>query len=66
MRKRIEMTHYEDGTVKVEAFGFEGESCMNATKEIEALLGRVDSQTLKSEFYETNKATAYDATKLCG
>jgi len=62
--KRIEIEYFEDGTTKVEAFGFEGASCMEATKEIEERHGTVQKVEHKPEFYE--KGSLVDATKLCG
>lgn len=62
--KRIEIEYFEDGTTKVEAFGFEGASCMEATKEIEERHGTVQKVEHKPGFYE--KESLVDATKLCG
>lgn len=38
-----------DGKVTVEAFGFEGDTCQNATRSVEAALGRVSSRTRKDD-----------------
>ena len=62
--KRIEIEYYDDGTTKVEAFDFDGASCMEATKEIEDRHGQVQSVEHKPEFFEGE--SLYDATKLCG
>lgn len=66
MRKRIEIEHFEDGSVKVEAYGFEGGTCINATKEIEGLHGKVEARDLKSSFYDVETGTTVDTSQLCG
>jgi len=38
-----------DGKTMVEAFGFEGDTCQNATRSVEAALGRVSSRTRKDD-----------------
>lgn len=63
--KRIEIEYFEDGSTKVEAFGFEGASCVDATREIEERHGQVKSIQHKPEFFEKD-AEMVDASKLCG
>lgn len=41
-----------DGSMKVEAEGYAGSSCEEATKFLKAL-GTVESETQKSEYFET-------------
>lgn len=62
---KIEIEYNKDGTVKVEAFGFEGESCLDATKEILEHHGGDAETTMKDEFYE-EESTLVDTSKLCG
>lgn len=47
----IEFIIDEDGSVSIEAMGFKGKSCENATREIEKMLGRVTNRTRKKEYY---------------
>lgn len=50
--KSIEITFNPDGTSKVEAQGFKGGSCQQATKEFIEALGSVTSDKKKAEFYQ--------------
>jgi hypothetical protein len=61
--KKIEIEYNKDGGLKVEAFGFEGQSCLAATKE---LLERHEGEkdiTMKSEAYGMLNA---DVEQFCG
>lgn len=49
--KTIKIT-VKGGQAKVEASGYSGGECLKATKFLEKLLGPVQSQEKKSEFYE--------------
>jgi len=53
--KEIVVIIKPDGSSSVEAFGFKGTSCKDATKEIEKALGKVASDKLKPEYYETER-----------
>lgn len=46
-----------DGTVKIEAVGFQGNACEKATAEIERALGQVKSRSKKPEYFQANKRT---------
>jgi hypothetical protein len=50
--KRIEITISPTGESKIETSGFVGDECRNATKSIEAALGKTSSEELKAEFHE--------------
>jgi hypothetical protein len=63
--KRIEITYNADGSTRVEAFGYDGSSCMEATREIEERHGVVKQITHKPEFFEKD-AELVNASKLCG
>ena len=52
--KTIEITVATDGTTKVEANGFTGSSCREASKFIRDALGKSRDEKLKSEFYLRN------------
>ena len=50
--KTIEITIDESGKTTVEANGFTGSSCTNATQAIERALGAVSHDTKKPEYYQ--------------
>ena len=52
--KRIEVTVLPTGESRVETKGFSGDSCRDASKFIEAALGRTAAETLKPEFHAQN------------
>ena len=49
--KQIVVTIDTDGNSKVEAVGFSGSGCQDATKAIEAALGGVSDDVKKPEFF---------------
>ena len=52
--KQIIINIDQDGEAKVEAMGFQGKGCAEATKAIEQAIGSVDKQTKKPEFDRVN------------
>ncbi len=54
--KRIEVTVSPQGESRIESYGFEGQSCLAATRNLEKALGAKQADTFKPEFYssETN------------
>jgi hypothetical protein len=44
----------KDGTVEIEAVGFKGSACREATRPLEEALGEVVEERLKPEFYEVS------------
>ncbi len=53
MTKRIEITIDEDGETTVEAFGYKGGACVNATAPLtNALIGTPTESVKKPEFYQ--------------
>ena len=57
--KRVEVILGADGSIKTEALGFKGASCLEATKFILDALGveqDQDNTTIKSSFYEEEEA----------
>ena len=55
MGKRVEVILGADGSVKVEALGFKGSSCLEATEFIRKALGVKNDENntkVKSSFYE--------------
>ena len=49
---------FKDGTSRVEAVGYEGSQCKEATDFLN-LLGRMESETLKPEYYGEITDNAY-------
>ena len=48
MKKQIEVIIEKDGSLKIEAKGFQNKECLKATKEFEDSLGTVTSRKMKS------------------
>jgi len=63
--KRIEIEYLKDGSTRVEAFGFEGGSCLEATREIIERHGKVKEISHKPSFFEKGEELC-DVRKLCG
>jgi hypothetical protein len=51
MSKTIEVIVLTDGSLKIDAVGFQGADCAKATKFLELALGRVLTGQRKPEFY---------------
>lgn len=62
-KKRVEITLGKNGSVKVEAHGFKGGSCEDATAFLDKLLGDPGTVTLKDSYYE-NTETNLDVDGL--
>lgn len=57
-KQRIEIECNSDGSVKIEALGFEGAACEKATAAIEkALGGKETSRAKKPEFFKRGTKT---------
>jgi len=48
----IEITVSPTGQIRIEAHGFVGSSCRDATQALERALGQVTGETLTTEFYQ--------------
>jgi hypothetical protein len=58
--KRVVITVGKDGSVRVEAFGFVGGECVDATQFLDKLFGEPKKRKLKDSFYkEKNKSTDF-------
>lgn len=65
MNKRIEIVCKTDGTFTVEAFGFEGNTCEEATAKYEKVLGgETIKEQRKPEYYHVNQTN--QTTKVQG
>ena len=53
MAKSIEVIVKPDGTLKIDAVGFQGADCEKATRFLEQALGTVEGKQKKPEFYRT-------------
>ena len=51
-KKRVEITLGSDGSVKVEAMGFTGSSCEEATKFLDELFGTATEVKHKDEYFQ--------------
>lgn len=49
MSKKITMAVSPNGDAKIEAFGYEGGSCVDATAELEALFGDTNSERMMKD-----------------
>ena len=57
MNRKLEITLGKDGSIKVDAIGFQGASCKEATKFLDELFGTAENVEHKMEYYnrELNK-----------
>ena len=54
---------HQDGQVKESVEGFDGNSCINATKNIEEALGEVKSKRLSSDAFTSNQNKTFNKLK---
>lgn len=54
---RIEVTVAPDGATRIQTYGYAGRSCLEATRRLEAALGRTTSDRLTPEFYAGARST---------
>jgi hypothetical protein len=50
--KTIEIIVKKDGTIAIEAIGFQGKSCEAATQAFEQVLGTLDDRKKKPEYFQ--------------
>lgn len=58
MAKKVEITFGKDGSVAIEAFGFKGDSCEEATAFLDELFGKPDNREYKDSYYEEKELVA--------
>lgn len=58
--KKVVITLGTDGSVKVEAIGFTGTSCQEATAFLDDLFGSPTEVTLKDSFYQQDKTVVVE------
>ena len=54
---------HQDGQVQESAEGFEGDSCNNATKNLEEALGEVKSKRLSADAFTSNQNKTFNKLK---
>ena len=57
-QKQIKVTVSPSGVVTMDAMGFRGNQCEEATKHIEVMLGDVTSKERKPEFFQPSNTAA--------
>jgi len=73
MAKKIEILFGPNGEIEIEAFGYKGRGCKEATKFLEEALGTAKDTKTKSEWFlknaesiQTAKKYGYNPARLCG
>jgi hypothetical protein len=66
--KRVEITFGKDGSVRVEAFGFVGKSCEEATAFLDKLFGNDSNRVHKESYFLEEKENLVDGlpSGYCG
>ncbi len=54
MTRNITVIVSPEGKTKIETSGYSGSSCQEASKFLEELLGNIDAEQLKPEYFEYN------------
>lgn len=63
--EQIEITIGSDGKVRLQTSGFSGESCLDATREIEELLGnQIIKREETSEIYQQSPVKTSEKVKI--
>tara|TARA_B100001079_G_scaffold234547_1_gene215916 strand:+ start:726 stop:929 length:204 start_codon:yes stop_codon:yes gene_type:complete len=57
MTQRIKITIDQDGTVKEEVQGVQGDVCESITRDLEARLGELEDRVYKAEYYQQKNVT---------
>ena len=56
MKPTIEIIIYPDGTLKIDAIGFKGADCEQATKFLESALGQTAQKQRKPEYHQSARS----------
>lgn len=54
--KKVEIILGKDGSIKVEAFGFKGESCEEATMFLDRIFGKAKNKKVKNSYFEEKQS----------
>ncbi len=65
MSKAIEVIIQPDGSLKIDAVGFQGSDCEQATAFLEDALGQTESRQRKPEYNHTARRTAVQKAGRC-
>ena len=57
MTKTIEIQVTPEGSIRIEAVGFQGTDCEKATRFLEEALGNIQQREKKPEFHSTTRRT---------
>ena len=57
MKRTIEIVVSPTGEIRIEAVGFVGSSCKEATKALEEALGTMTASQTKPEYHQQNRRT---------
>tara|TARA_B100001113_G_scaffold217084_1_gene178072 strand:- start:1200 stop:1403 length:204 start_codon:yes stop_codon:yes gene_type:complete len=57
MTQRIKITIDQDGTVREEVQGVQGDVCESITRDLEARLGELEDRVYKAEYYQQKNVT---------
>ena len=73
MKKQIKILYGPNGEIEIEAVGYKGKGCKEATKFLEEALGTERDSKQKAEWFiknaeaiEKGKAYGYNAATICG
>ncbi|KQN96862.1 DUF2997 domain-containing protein [Paenibacillus sp. Leaf72] len=64
--KEIEFTFKNDGSVSIEAIGFKGQGCEEATKAFEQALGQLEKRSHKPEYQVRVQLQNHNSRNLRG
>lgn len=63
--EEIEVTISADGKIRLHTFGFTGDTCLDATKDIEKLLGnQIQQREFTSEVYDQSEHKTSEKVKI--
>ncbi len=57
MKQTIRFTIRQDGTVREEVQGVQGDVCESITRDLEARLGELEDRVYKAEYYQQKNVT---------
>jgi len=66
MKKQVVVRYGPDGEIEIEAIGYKGKGCKEATKFLEDLLGEVTNLEEKAEWWQRNGAEVRRVRKKYG
>ena len=58
MKRTIEITVAPTGEIQIDAVGFKGADCEQATKFLEEALGTINARQKKPEYHQSNRSKA--------